>query len=192
VINNLTWLDKHAASQATPLGTLFPLRRPEDEQWAPYSWIALWEHMYVAWAIDHAQQHGFGPGSALRDRVVKLQLKLFTSEAEGYKPSYAGAYVLAVGTRSGQTIKYFDTIGEMFRITDKFGNFRQFEGYYGPEVRLMLMIGMRLGLPGAEKAYEGLHSHVGADGVSMKADLARRSGWGIAWGQAAASVSSRR
>jgi hypothetical protein len=181
VMNNLAWLDSHAASQATPLGTLFPGRRPEDEQWPPYSWIALWEHIYVAWAVDRAHQHGFGPaGTALRDRVVKLQLRLFTSEAEGYKASYAGAYVLAVGTRSGQGIKYFDTIGEMFSVTDKLGNYRQFEGYYGPEARLMLMIAVRQGLPGAAAAYESLNSHSGTDGVSMKADLARRSGWALA------------
>ncbi len=61
VVNNLKWLDQYAAGLATPLGTLFPGRRPEDEQWAPYSWIALWEQIYVAWAVDHAQQHGFGP-----------------------------------------------------------------------------------------------------------------------------------
>jgi hypothetical protein len=134
----------------------------------------------VAWAIDRAQQHGFAPGTTLRDRVVKLQLRLFTSDAEGYKSTYAGAYVLAVGTRSGQAITYFDSIGEMFRITDKFGNYREFEGYYGPEARLMLMIGMRLGLPGAAQAYDGLWSHTGTGGVSMKADLARRSGWAIA------------
>ena len=80
VVNNLAWLDKHAATQTTPLGTVFPLRRPEDEQWSPYTWIALWEQMYVAWAVDRAQQHGFMPGTALRDRIVKLQLRLFTSE----------------------------------------------------------------------------------------------------------------
>ena len=33
---------------------------PEDEQWAPYAWIALWEQTYLAWAVDRAQQHGFG------------------------------------------------------------------------------------------------------------------------------------
>lgn len=193
VLNNLAWLDKHAASQATPLGTLFPNRRPEDEQWAPYAWIALWEHIYVAWAIDRAHQHGFGPGgTALRDRVVKLQLRLFTSESEGYKASYAGAYVLAVGTKSGQNINYFNTIGEMFRITDKFGNFREFEGYYGPEARLMLMIAVRLGLPGASAAYESLNAHTGADGVSMKADLAKRSGWAIAMPPQTAPASTRR
>ncbi|MFA5911157.1 MAG: hypothetical protein WC815_20470 [Vicinamibacterales bacterium] len=187
VTNNLTWLDEYAGSVSTPLGTLFPGRRPEDEQWAPYSWIALWEQAYVAWAVDHAQQHGFGPGSVLRDRIVKLQLRLFTSEGEGFPRTYAGAYVLAVGTKTGSGIKYFNTMEEMFRVTDKYGNHRPFQGYYGPEARLLLMIAMRLGLAGAPAAYQYLSSNVGADGISMTADLHRRSGWAIAYEDAAAS-----
>lgn len=193
VTNNLAWLDKHAASQNTPLGTLFPLRRPEDEQWAPYTWIALWEHMYVAWAVDHAQQHGFSGGTAVRDRIVKLQLRLFNSEGEGYRRTHAGAYVLAVGTRSGRDIKYFDNIGEVFKITDKFGNFRTFQGYYGPEVRLMLMIAKRLGWPGAAESLQYLMSSAGTDGVTMTSDLNKRSGWAIADpATAETNVTSRR
>lgn len=190
VVNNLTWLDEYAASESTPLGTLFPGRRPEDEQWAPYSWIALWEHAYVAWAVDRAQQHGFGPGGALRDRIVKLQLRLFTSDAEGFPRTHAGAYVLALGTKAGSGIKYFNTMAEMFRVTDKYGNYRPFQGYYGPEARLLLMIAMRLGLPGAPAAFQYLSSNVGADGISMTADLHRRSGWAIASEEPAVSRST--
>jgi hypothetical protein len=179
VINNLTWLDQYAAGHSTPLGTLFPMRRPEDDQWGPYTWIALWEHSYVAWAIDRAQQHGFAPGAVLRDRIVKLQLKLFSSEQDGFARSHAGAYVLAVGTRSGQSVTYFPTIGEVFRITHKYGNFRPLEGYYGAEARLMLLIAKRLHLPGAAESYAYLMSHE-ADGVTMRGDLGRRSGWAIA------------
>ncbi|MEO8679642.1 MAG: hypothetical protein ABI665_11385 [Vicinamibacterales bacterium] len=192
VINNLTYLDKYAAGLQTPLGTLFPGRRPEDEQWAPYSWISLWEQIYLAWAIDRAQQHGFGPGRVLRDRIMKLQLRLFTSEADGYRRSHAGAYVLAVGTKTGNTVKYFTTLAEMFQITDKFGNLRPFEGYYGPEARLMVMMAMLQGLPGASEAYQFLMSHVGEDGISLAADLAKRSGWGIALDERLASPATSR
>jgi hypothetical protein len=191
VVNNLKWLDKNAATTAGPLGTLFPRRRPEDEQWAPYTWIALWEQMYVAWAIDHAQQQGFQPGSGMRDSIVGVQLKLFTSEGEGYRRTHAGAYVLAVGTRSGQNINYFKSWDEVFRITEKFGNFRAFTGYYGPEARLMLMIAKRQRLAGAAESYQYLMSYTGADGVSMTADLAHRSGWAIA-DPAEAAMSTRR
>lgn len=182
VANNLDWLDQHAAAQTSPLGTVFPLRRPEDEQWAPYTWIALWEQMYVAWAIDRAQQLGFAAGTELRDRVARLQLRLFTGEREGYRATHAGAYVLAVGTRSGRTITYFNSLAEVFRVTDKYGNHRPFEGYYGPEARLMLMIAKRQGWPGAAESLRYLTAHTGADGVSMLADLNRRSGWAIAGG----------
>ncbi len=51
----------------------------------------------------------------------------------------------------------------------------------------MLMIGMRQGWPGAAEAYQYLMANVGADGVSMAADLAKRSGWGIAYDDAAAA-----
>ena len=179
VINNLTWLDQHATNLSTPLDTLFPLRRPEDDQWGPYTWIALWEHSYVAWAVDRAQQLGFGPGTTLRDRIVKLQLKLFSSEREGFARSHAGAYVLAVGTRSGWDVTYFPTIAEVFRVTEKYGNFRPLEGYYGPEARLLLMIAKRLELPGAADSYQYVMSH-STEGVSMLTDLSRRSGWAIA------------
>ncbi len=192
VVNNLAWLDKHAASQATPLGTMFPLRRPEDEQWSPYTWIALWEHIYAAWAVDRAQQHGFSPGTAMRDRIVKLQLRLFNSEPEGYRRTHAGAYVLAVGTRSGRDIKYFDNIGEVFKVTDKYGNHRPFQGFYGPEARLMLMIAKRLGLPGATEGLQYLMSSAGEDGVTMVSDLNRRSGWAIADGSVPVTTATRR
>ena len=181
VVNNLTWLDQYASGLSTPLGTLFPGRRPEDEQWAPYSWMALWEQSYLAWAVDRAQQHGFGPGVVLRDRIARLQLRLFSSDGAGYRRTHGGAYVLAVGTKSGNEVKYFETMEEMFRITDKYGNHRPFEGYYGPEARLMLMIAMRQGWPGAAEAYQYLMTHVGDDGVSMAADLAKRSGWAVAY-----------
>lgn len=189
VVNNLTWLDKHAASQVNPLGTVFPLRRPEDGGWSPYTWIALWEQVYVAWAVDRAQQLGFSPGTSLRDRIVKLQLRLFNSEAEGFRRTHAGAYVLAIGTRSGTSITHFDQIGEMFRVTDKYGNLRPFQGYYGPEARLMLMIARRLGWPGAAESLQYLMTNVGGDGVTMLADLNRRSGWAIADGTAATTPS---
>ena len=189
VVNNLTWLDKHAASQVNPLGTVFPLRRPEDGEWSPYTWIALWEQVYVAWAVDRAQQLGFSPGTSLRDRIVRLQLRLFTSEAEGYKRSHAGAYVLAIGTRSGTSITHFDQIGEVFKITDKYGNLRPFQGYYGPEARLMLMIAKRLGWAGAAESLQYLMTSAGADNVTMVADLNRRSGWAIADGATPAATS---
>jgi len=43
------------------------------------------------------------------------------------------------------------------------------------------MIGMREGWPGAADAYQYLSTNVGTDGVSMAADLAKRSGWAIAY-----------
>jgi hypothetical protein len=184
VVNNLTWLDQYATTLKTPFGTLFPGRRPEDADWKPYTWVALWEHTYVAWAVDHAMQQGFGPGGTVRDQIVRLQLRLFTSEPEGFRRTHAGAYVIAVGKREGQTFTYFDNMRDVFNATEQLGNLRPFQGYYGPEARLMLMIAMRQRLPGASTSYEYLMSDVGRDGVSTIADLEKRSGWAIAGDEA--------
>jgi hypothetical protein len=179
VQNNLSWLDGYARSTQTPLGALFTNRRPEDQQWPPYAWIALWEQAYVAWSIDHAMRQGFGPGSAARDRIAQFQLKLFTSESAGYERAFAGAYVLAVGVKRGTEVSYFDTLAEVFRRTKEFGNFREFQGYYGPEARLMLLIAREQKWPGAEEAYAYLMRDVDPGGVTMRQDLERRSGWAI-------------
>ena len=55
VVNNLNDLEVYAqAFNSGPLQTLFPGRRPEDEnaRYQPYMWISLWEQTYVAWAVD--------------------------------------------------------------------------------------------------------------------------------------------
>jgi hypothetical protein len=179
VQNNLAWLDTQARTVQTPLGTMFSNRRPEDTQWPPYAWIALWEQTYVAWSIDHALRQGFTGGAAARDRIAKFQLKLFTSEAAGYDRAFAGAYVIAVGVKDGNRVSYFATLAEVFRRTKEFGNFREFQGYYGPEARLMLLIARDQQWPGAEEAYAYLMRDVDPSGVTMRQDLERRSGWGI-------------
>ena len=179
VQNNLVWLDNYARTFETPLGTLFTGRRPEDEQWPPYSWIALWEQTYVAWAVDHAIRQGIGPGEALRDRIAKFQLKLFTSGRDGFDRSFAGAYVLAVGTKGAGGVTYFSTMEEMFRRTKELGNYRVFEGYYGPEARLMLLIAREQGWPGADEAFTYLMRDAEPSGVTMQQDLEKRSGWAI-------------
>jgi hypothetical protein len=55
---------------------------------------------------------------------------------------------------------------------------RPFEGYYGPEARLLLMICRRAGDPGADAALAVMMAD-SKDGVSMIADLNKRAGWAI-------------
>ena len=52
VMNNLAYLENYGKTfQSGPLQTLFPNRRPEDEnpRYQPYMWISLWEQSYLAW-----------------------------------------------------------------------------------------------------------------------------------------------
>ena len=56
---------------------------------------------------------------------------------------------------------------------------RAFEGNYGPEARLMLMICQRLRDGGADAGLAAIMSD-SKDGVSMIADLNKRAGWAIA------------
>jgi hypothetical protein len=82
-------------------------------------------------------------------------------------------------------VEYFRTLAEVATATFSVPTpaapdfVRPFEGYYGPEARLMLMICRRLGDPGADGALAAVMTD-SKDGVSMIADLNRRAGWAIA------------
>ena len=199
VWNNLVNLDTYGSTfQSGPLQTVFPGRRPEDEisGYRPYMWISLWEQSYVAWAIDRVRQHGpitashnfANAGAALRDRIARLQLNLFT-HAEWPKDHQRQApYLLAAARWSngpGSTMSYFQRFSEMaaatFSVPAPTGPdfIRPFEGYYGPEARLMLLICEALGDPGATAALTGLMADV-TDQRKMVDDLNTRSGWAIA------------
>lgn len=198
VVNNLTALDQHAATlKSGPLQTLFPGRRPEDTM-PPYQsfvWISLWEQSYLAWAIDHAMQHGrvaafnfASAGETVRNRIARLQLALFTSPQWPRAADRQAPYLLAVGRWSPgapRTPVFFTSFDEMAAATFSVPTaarpdfVRPFEGYYGPEARLMLMICARLGDGGAASSLAALMAHADA-GVRMIDDLNKRSGWALA------------
>ena len=199
VWNNLVDLQSYGSTfQSGPVQTLFPGKRPEDDnqRYAPYMWISLWEQTYLAWAVDRVTEHGRVTASidfaaakpALRDRIARLHLKLFTDPAWPNDPLKQAPYLLAAGRwkASPKAVDYFQTIGEVaaatFSAHDPGGPpdfIRPFPGYYGPEARLLLMICERLGDRGATAALASLMA-ASHDGVSMKQDLNRRSGWAIA------------
>ena len=195
VWTNLTSLDTYASTfQSGPLQTLFPGRRPEDgmPQYAQYMWISLWEQAYVAWAVDHVMQHGpvashnfANAGAGIRNRIARLQLQLFTHAQWPKDRDRQAPYLLAAATwTDGHKPRYFQQFSEMAAATfavpkaDAPDFVRPFEGYYGPEARLLLMICERLGDRGAEDALKSLM----ADSTHMTADLNARSGWAIASG----------
>jgi hypothetical protein len=207
VRNNLAWLDTVATSTSSPspLGFMLPNRRAEDgfPGWTPYAWISMWEQSYVGWAIDHAIRQGLATGTPkigtrFRDRLANTNLKLFTSAT--FPRSWAGSYLFAVGRHSttpvtgDDRITYFTDLSQVFTATSApmCGeptpapcNERPFEGYYGPEVRLMLMIARGFGGTtggSAQQQYDFIMSHQQGGSGTMMQDLNRRSGWAIAIG----------
>jgi hypothetical protein len=198
VWNNLAYLDDYAATfDSGPVQTLFPGRRPEDtvSQYQPYMWISLWEQSYVAWALDHVMAHGpvagynFSTGgSKLRNRIARLQLALFTGPGWPRASDRQAPYLVAAGKWSKESpprVEYFRSLAEVAAATFSVPSpaapdfVRAFEGNYGPEARLMLMICQRLRDGGADAGLAAIMSD-SKDGVSMIADLNKRAGWAIA------------
>ena len=197
---NLQYLDSYATTfDSGPVQTIFPGRRPEDANgsYQPYMWISLWEQSYVAWAIDHVMGHGAAggvnlasAGGTMRNRIARLQLALFTNPQWPRAADRQAPYLLAAGRWSGgspRSVDYFRSFADVAKATFSVPNpsapdfVRPFEGYYGPEARLMLMICRRLGDAGADAALATVMGH-STSGVSMTADLNRRAGWAIAPG----------
>ncbi|HXD17292.1 MAG TPA: chitobiase/beta-hexosaminidase C-terminal domain-containing protein, partial [Vicinamibacterales bacterium] len=186
VVNNLQWLDAYARSQdpiANPFQILWVNRRPDGGQY-----ISLWEQTYLAHAIDRAVQHGFAGGLAHRDAIARFHLELFTSEPD-YPRAEAGAYLIAIGPANPSSPgvfggTYFATMAEIRSGT--VGQERPFAGFYGPEARLNLMLGVQGGWPGAQAAYDYLLPFLVATptgcvslGGVVLPDLTCRAGWAL-------------
>jgi len=191
VATNLQYLDAFATAALTPsnpFGVLFINRRPDGGQY-----ISLWEQTYLAHAIDRANQHGFSGGLLARDAVAKFHLKLFTSDPD-YPRAQAGAYLIAVGTANPANPAllgtFFTSMAQIWTATQ--GQERPFPGFYGPEARLNLIIGIQNGFSGAQGAYDYLLPFIAATPTFCPnqpdmPDLACRAGWAIAVPSAAAA-----
>src|SRR5262249_51025469 len=56
----------------------------------------------------------------------------------------------------------------------------QYPGYYGPDARMMCLVGLENGLAGAQEAYDSLHPQVAVDLFQeFMPDVALRSGWAV-------------
>jgi hypothetical protein len=170
VIANLQWLDNYAKAQgpSNPFKILWLNKRPDGPQY-----ISMWEENYLAYAIDRANKQGFAGGIAHRDAIARFQLKLFTSDPD-YPRAQAAPYVIAVGTPNGSSFDFFTTMAEIWAGTR--GQERPFAGYYGPETRMTLMMGVEKGWAGARGAYDYLWPFIGTGSPS---DLAQRAGWAV-------------
>src|SRR5215470_3895879 len=148
VVNNLTWLDSYANSLKTPNNPLWivyawtPYDRPEGPQYFTH-----WENNYLAYGIDRAIKLGFATDNAYRDAANDLQLKFFTSDADGYSRADGAPYAIPYGapdaTKDHGPTAYFTTMAEFVPglivpnddPTLVIDNHRTFAGFYGPEER---------------------------------------------------------
>lgn len=176
VVNNLEWLDNYALTHQTPLGTLWERKRLEDF-WPKFddrAWIGLWEQNYLVWAADRANKHGFTGGTYHRDRVGKFHVGLFNVP---YFQDGAAPYVMSIGIQdppgSGNII-YYTELEYLYQGPV------QYEGFYGPEARLMILIGLENEWEGAQEAYDYLHTLVAVNPYVLDVpDVAARAGWAV-------------
>ena len=214
MIANLQWLDNYANTQdpvANPLKLLWIGKRPEP------GFVSLWEQTYLAYAIDRANHLGFTGGLAHRDAIASLQLKLFSSAPAypretvvsspitlpdgtvvpaGTVLTWSAPYIVGAGSANPGVpggFAYNKTMADVWTQTSDLTLQRNFAGYYGPEARINLMIGIQAGWTGAQGAYDYLWPFIGVTNFwgtpgSPVPDLAERAGWALdAYGTAGTS-----
>jgi hypothetical protein len=185
-MSNLRWLDNFANAQnpaTNPFRVMWIGKRPDGNQY-----ISLWEQTYLAYGIDRALKLGFAAGQAHRDAIAKFQLRLFTSDPQ-YPKAQGAPYIIAVGTPpasggvfydSYATFGFFTSMAQIWAGTNNPDNIRDFAGYYGPEARLNLMMGIESGWTGAQAAYDYLWPFIGITAFwGPLPDLAQRAGWAL-------------
>src|SRR3954452_5070812 len=212
VRNNWSWLDDYANGQdpvTNPLRILWTGYRPE------FGFVSLWEQTYLAFAIDRANAQGFIGGVDHRDAIARMQLRLFTdpvyprlSDQGCVNPDpaappplripcdWSAPYLFAPGltppnSTSWAGFTFFTTMEQIAANTVGNPNLqRPYEGFYGPEARLNLMIGINNSWAGAQDSYDYLFPFIGVnksacsiafggDGSADRSDLACRAGWAI-------------
>lgn len=196
VNNNLTWYQTYAGQQLSPIGESWEDKRPENNTVGSkdHMWVARWEHNYLTWVINWAHKQGFTGGSALLDRMGQMQLSLFTAGSD-FDRRYAAAYRSFIGTytldSSGNRIlsskTYYTSLAQSF--SQNFVNQTtgvtiappQFQGSYGADARLMLIIGIEKGWSGAQAAYDWLHPQMAETPyIGGYSDLNNNQpGWGV-------------
>jgi hypothetical protein len=200
VQQNLAYADTYADTTHTPLGTYFDslYTGPAPEDWGSTGLFIdrPWMNLYVAWSLDHARKQSFTGGLHLRDSLVHFAIRLFQSSSDPTSPdyypqTYGGPYKLKIGDVVNTGPVYYQTLREMFTAT--YGNPpsapNPLVGYYGPEERLVAMIGIENGMPGSQQVYDYIMSIVNSQNTAspqesndstMIRNLEGRAGWALA------------
>jgi hypothetical protein len=175
---NIDWLDHYASTDVPPNTTLVDLPLWQKAN----AGIPMWQVSYVVYALRHSEQMGFTTTQAFINRAARFQISLVTSAGAGFPPSYGAPYYLEVGTCSNGcswngTYSLYKTLGEVFTHAYQGGTLpaQPWAGYYGPETRMLIMMGAENNLANAETALSFV------DGVAgVLGDINQRSGFAIA------------
>lgn len=167
--NNLAWFDEYARSHKSPLGTVF--EKPGVPSHCRYVSISYGGgYGQLAWAIDRAHRLGYVGGTAMRDRLSRFVLKLFTGE-----PAFPRNAAMRLWLHVGPAGKgnYYKTLSELAAANE--GG----DSMYAHWVRLALVIALESELPGAQDAYDynWRVCETGAGNRGIR--IATKGGWAI-------------
>ncbi len=172
--NNLRWADSYTASHSTPVNTLLESGSEDKLVMAP------WQNSYVAWSLAHANQQGFAGGLSMLDRIVRFQVMLFNTP--DWPRHEAAPYYLVVAHRpEGAEPQWVPTLAQVYKeTTAKFGagpgGFPTFDGAYGIEARLALLLAADRGIEKV-KAEDSVEYLMGQPGMVNYVN--RRAGFAI-------------
>jgi hypothetical protein len=147
-------------------------------------YMSLWRLSYPVFAVDFAaQQEMWTVGNALEfcRRAVRSQIGFITNGTTSSEkiPSYP---TVALLTNNGTTLSFFSSWTNLFLANKLAGSqigTSPPPGYHGVEAHVLLTVGRRLAVPGAEAAYQWLFTYHDSFG-SVLSDLNVRSGYALA------------
>jgi hypothetical protein len=173
--NNLRWADRHAASHPSPTLSIL------EGGWSQKLVMAPWQNSYVAWSIAHANQQGLSGGLAMLDRIVRLHVLLFNSP--DWPRHQAAPYYLVVADKLDDAAPaiWMPTLAAVYKATTALygpeGGFPAFDGAYGVEARIALMLASDRGIDKA-KADASLQYLMAQPGMVNYVN--RRAGYAVA------------
>jgi hypothetical protein len=155
--------------------------------------VSLWQSAYLAWSMDWAERQGFDLGGAkeFRNRMIRSQINFLTHGASGYDPNYGVPYYVQVGRRVNNVPQLFTTWQEVWNANQANVDWLPSNnrlppiiiGYYGLEARLLLIMGSREKLAGADTALNWLLAYRDSTGTSVIDDANNsRPGFAIYFG----------
>jgi hypothetical protein len=156
---NLSRMDEYAVTADLPLGYV-DFGTTIDSGGSAIS--APWQNTYFAWALDHAiSQNDTDAGSQILAVIVKNVFEPLTNQP-GFPAEYAPGYWVKYGEGAYSSANFirFRTWQEVFEA-----NYRNADGsvqpvaawwggHYGEEMRIAAILAKKIGLEGAEAAYD--------------------------------------